>query len=52
MGILKVFAGIASSLAIVLPSLAVTELWKDRRYICLTSQAAGWKSGGKYTDLE
>jgi hypothetical protein len=53
MGMLKVFAGIASLLAIVLPSFVVAKSWNyDRRYICLTSQAAGWKSGGKYTDLD
>ena len=52
MGMLKVFVGIASLLAIILPSFAIAELWKDRRYICLTSQAAGWKNGRQYTDLE
>ena len=51
MGMLKVFAGIISLLAIILPSFAVAELWNDRRYICLTSQAAGWKNGS-HTDLE
>jgi len=53
MGMLKVFAGIASLLAIILPSVAVAESSNnDRRYICKTSQAAGWKSGGKHTDLD
>ena len=53
MGMLKVFAGIASLLAIILPSFVVAKSWNyDRRYICLTSQAVGWKSGGKYTDLD
>ena len=52
MGMLKVFAGIASLLAIILPSFVVAKSWNyDRRYICLTSQAAGWKNGS-HTDLE
>ena len=53
MGMLKVFAGIVTMLSIILPSLVVAKSWNnDRRYICKTSQAAGWKSGGKYTDLD
>ena len=53
MGMLKVFTGIASLVAIILPSVAVAESWNnDIRYICKTSQAAGWKSGGKHTDLD
>ena len=53
MGMLKVFAGIASLLAIILPSFVVAKSWNyDRRYICLTSQAAGWKNDAKLSYLE
>jgi len=51
MGMLKVFVGIVSLLATILPSFAVAELWNDRRYICLTSQAAGWKNDRQYLEL-
>ena len=49
---LKALAMLTSILAIALPSLAVAELWNDKRYICLTSQAAGWKKDAKHTDLD
>ena len=53
MGMLKVFAGIASLLAIVLPSFVLAKSYfKDKRYICLTSQATGWEENGEYIDLD
>ena len=53
MGMLKVFAGIVSMLSIILPSFVVAKSWNyDRRYICLTSQAAGWKNDAKLSYLE
>ena len=56
MGMLKVFAGLASLLMLVMPTLGVAKSFtEEKRYICETSQATGWEEGweaeGKHTDL-
>ena len=52
MGMLKVFAGIASLLMLVMPTLGVAKSFTEgKRYICETSQATGWEEVGKHTDL-
>lgn len=51
MGKLKVIVMLTSMLSIVLPSFVFAKSWNnDRRYICLTSQAAGYNA--KHTNLE
>ena len=52
MGMLKVFAGIASLLIFVMPSLLQAKSIADgNRYICETEEAAGWKENGEVTNL-
>lgn len=52
MGMLKVFAWIASLLIFVMPSLLQAKSIADgNRYICETEEAAGWKEKGEITDL-
>ena len=53
MGMLKVFAGIASLLIFVMPSLLQAKSIADgNRYICETIEAVGWKANGEFTDLD
>ena len=56
MGMLKFFAGLASLLMLVMPTLGVAKSFTEgKRYICETSQATGWEEGweaeGMHTDL-
>ena len=53
MGMFKVFAGIASLLIFVMPSLLQAKSIADgNRYICETIEAVGWKANGEFTDLD